>query len=121
LDVGVPRPAEPNTRAGDVYWEQRFGVALSITERAPSVDLDHFVRAILSQLAPALSLTELQLCRGGPMVTQIRHIIIKRAVVCGYRRADIARKLNISVSTVSKIVKAVFEDSRGGTEPKLFS
>ena len=63
---------------------------------------------LLSSVAPWLTLLELQL-RHGAAVTEVRHTIIKRAVICGYRRADIARKLNVSESTVSKVVRSLFE------------
>jgi REP element-mobilizing transposase RayT len=115
-----PRLAEPATAAGDLYWDRNFS-ALPAIESATLPDLDHFVRTILSEIAPWLTLLQLQLCRGGAAITEVRHTIIKRAVICGYRRSDIARKLNVSVSTVSKVVTSLFDGPRGQAKLGLFS
>ena len=114
-----PRPAEPIVVAGDVYWQQHFS-ALPAHEPTLLPDLDEFVRSMLSSVAPWLTLLELQLRRGAA-VTEVRHTIIKRAVICGYRRADIARKLNVSESTVSKVVRSLFDAPPDQTDRQLFS
>ena len=100
-----PRPAEPILAAGDVYWQHHFS-ALPPAEPTLLPDLDEFVRAMAHLLRRGLR------CSSNSFATAqrlpVRHTIIKRAVICGCRRADIAQA-RVSESTVSKVVRSLFE------------
>ena len=104
------KPAEPSTAAGDEYWSREYNLIEPL--ELPLPDLCEFVRVTLSEVALSLTPFDLRMKRGGEDITRARHEIIKRAVLAGFRRADIARELNVAESTVSKHAKSLFMPGR---------
>jgi hypothetical protein len=54
-------------------------------------------------MTPPLDLRRLRLGRCSEAIVAARHAVIKRAILTGFRRIDIARYLNVSEATVSRV------------------
>jgi hypothetical protein len=116
LSEDVAKPRAPICADGDDYWAMHFGMK---TPSSPPNTLDRhrpdlrdLVRQSLRDMSPPLTLEYLRLCFGGDMILSARRTIIKRAVLAGYRGADIARYLNVSKATVSRVARSLLPRSR---------
>jgi REP element-mobilizing transposase RayT len=105
------KPTAPRCADGDEYWALHFGGAkrvsrgLAIEKLRP--DLRDLVRQTLRDVAPGLTLELLRLRSSARMIVSVRRIIVKRAVLAGFRGAHIARYLNVSEATVSVILSSL--------------
>ena len=122
LPDDVRRPPGPLFPWGDMWWSRR------ITPAPPEVhrrDLRDIVLNTIRELAPWLDFDVLRLRRGGPEVTAVRHAAIARAIAAGHPGAQIARFLNVSDCTVSRVADRVFRakatsrPSEEGAEPPI--
>jgi hypothetical protein len=108
-DSWHPIPHVPLSIGGDLNWYRAYGTAhgLGVTGAEPPPirlpDLRDHIRGVLGDIAPDLSLD--LLCSGGssrPLV-RVRNHVIARSVVAGYMGIKLARFLNVSPSTVSRV------------------
>lgn len=72
--------------------------------RAPVPDLAALARATLAAEAPGLSIDAIRGRRGGARAVRLRHAIIRRLHVAGYRNVEIARFIGLSESGVSYVL-----------------
>ncbi len=107
LPEGVPRPPGPVFPWGDVCWAQRFRPMPLVGDRYVP-DLRDLVLQGLRELAPETPLEVLRLRRGGRAMTAVRWEIIARAIAAGHRAVAIARFLNVSETTISRVADRVF-------------
>ena len=107
LRDGVPPPHRPIVTFGNTFWARDFVSLPREPLRRP--DLRDIVLRALLELAPSLDLDTLRLRRGGRTITAIRREVIRRAVLSGHRGVDIARILNVSETTVSKVATVVLD------------
>jgi putative transposase len=107
LAEGVPQPRRPEVAFGSAFWARDFVSLPRNPLRRP--DLRDIVLRALQELAPTLDLDTLRLRRGGRTVTAIRREVIRRALLSGHRGVDVARILNVSETTVSKVATDVLD------------
>lgn len=100
------RPPKPSTRYGDEFWVAHYSHMTRALNSKP--DLRDIVLRTLREVAPGMSLDELQLRRGGQKVVEVRRTAIARCVLAGHRGVDIASFLNVSASTVSRVAIAAW-------------
>ncbi|MEX2283593.1 MAG: hypothetical protein WEE89_14000 [Gemmatimonadota bacterium] len=106
-----PRPYAPGVTAGDEYWLENFGVK-RLAKRSYRPDLRDVVIIALAELAPTISLDALRVgLRTRPLIA-LRQAIIERALRAGHRPIDVARYLNTSDSTVSRVNVALARKAR---------
>ena len=95
---------------GDEYWALHFGIGRCRTGEAGEKqrpDLRDLVRQSLREMAPPITLEHLRLRSCTDTIVSTRRAIIKRAVLAGFPGADIARYLNVSKTTVSRIATSL--------------
>jgi REP element-mobilizing transposase RayT len=111
LSEDVTRPRAPECVEGDAYWALYFGMATASPPASAAEqhrpDLRDLVRQSLREMSPALTLEHLRLRCGGAMIVSARRTIIKRAAIAGFHGADIARYLNVSETTVSRVATSL--------------
>ena len=110
LPPDVPRPQGPQFPWGDVYASDHFRVQPSPETFSGKVDLRDLVRHALAELAPGVDLELLRMRRGPVQLTALRREIIRRAISAGHRGIAIARYLNVSEATVSKIANQFYRE-----------
>ena len=111
VDDLAQRPLRPITRAGDDYWVREFCNRDPRTLQNPAAnraDLCDIARRILKKETPGITIDELRVRRGGPVLVAVRHAIIMRARRAGYRNVDVARYLHISEAVVSRVAQQAF-------------
>jgi REP element-mobilizing transposase RayT len=122
LAEDVAKPQGPVCAEGDAYWALHFERAMASTPASTSEhfrpDLRDLVRQSLREMSPTLTLEHLRLRLGGAMIVSARRTIIKRALLAGFRGADIARYLNVSDTTVSRVGMSLPPRARQSS-PKL--
>jgi putative transposase len=101
----------PRSDEGDAYWSRHLSKSV-LSEAPPDaaarLDLRDISRNVIAELCPGLSLDALRVLRGGPDFVRVRHEIIIRATLAGYSGVKIARSLNISAATVSRVATFAF-------------
>jgi hypothetical protein len=120
LAVNAERPAGPICCEGDAYWASHFGAAarrvLADTSPTARPDLRDLVRNVLRESSPRIGIEQLRLRRFGPQVVALRHAIIKRAILAGFRSVDIAHHLKVSEPTISRVAKSFLAEPVGREE-----
>jgi hypothetical protein len=109
LPKGALKPPSPPVLCGDAHFERLFGWSAEQVvppKGARKPDLRDLVLATIRELDPRLDLELLRVRRYGRSAAAIRTIIIKRAILAGFRVVQIARFLNVSETTVSKVATA---------------
>lgn len=104
----LQRPDRPDHLAGDAHWVTSFGAACVRVQVAPHYlpDLSHLLRQTLVDNAPEMSPERVRSGEGGRDVVRIRRKVIGVAIASGYRTGAVARYLNISDATVSKVARS---------------
>ena len=70
----------------------------------PGLDLAAVARATLTAEAPGVRMDWIRGRRGGARAARLRHVIIRRLHVAGFRNVEIARFLGLSESAVSYVI-----------------
>ncbi len=115
-----PPPPRPRCAYGDHYWRTNF-TTLTLPLN-PKPDLRDIVLRVLQEETPGVNLNILRLRRGGTAMVRVRHRAIERAYLAGYRGVDVARFLNISETTVSKVCTSLVAsgvNALAGREPGM--
>ncbi len=107
LPEDAPRPPRPEVAFGNSFWARDFVSLPQDPLRRP--DLRDIVVRAIQEIAPGLDLDMLRLRRRGSTIVALRRAIIERAVRAGHRGVDIARILNVSETTVSKVATAILD------------
>jgi REP element-mobilizing transposase RayT len=102
LGPGDPPPHSPGVTAGDEYWLNNFSVR-PVPLIVPRNDLRDIVRRALTEVAPVVTLDELRAGSRSSQVVAARNAVIDRALRAGHRPVSIARFLNTSDTTVSRV------------------
>ncbi|HUF49486.1 MAG TPA: transposase [Longimicrobiales bacterium] len=107
-DAPPALPAPPSTLGGDTHWFVTFNTACcAAMERRQDIphrpDLRDFAITTLQELAPDLPLAELRSGDSSRTLIRVRQAFIARALIAGYRGHRIARFLNLSDATVSRL------------------
>jgi REP element-mobilizing transposase RayT len=100
------RPRPPNTRYGDIFYSRQFG-AVPPLDFKPTVDLCDIIRSTLSDVAPELTLEDLQTGSINRRVVSARRAVIIAATRCRHRVCEISHTLQISESAVSRVAVTV--------------
>ncbi|HSJ26289.1 MAG TPA: helix-turn-helix domain-containing protein [Longimicrobiales bacterium] len=116
---GDPRdnsgPPRPPLSAGDQNWRLEFGARASAGAPGrsrpcrPRPDLGTIARRVISEHVPGASLDWLRSGDRLRALVAARRIVIARAVDAGHTRSQIARYLNISLTTVSDVAMTLRE------------
>jgi REP-associated tyrosine transposase len=102
LDPDDLLPCSPGVTAGDEYWLRNFEVTQGADLQSNS-DLRDVVRRALMELAPDMTLDQLRAGGYSKSFLAIRSGVIDCALRADHRPFRIARFLNISDSTVSRV------------------
>lgn len=102
------RPPKPVTRHGDTVWATDYSHMTRQIKAKP--DLRDIVLRTLREIAPGMTLDELQLRRGGRTVVEVRRTAIARSLMAGHRGVDIAAFLKVSPTTVSRVAATAWAD-----------
>lgn len=90
---------------GNAFWHEHLQCPPLPAQRTKRKDLRDIVHAGLADVGPGLSIDDVRILRGAE-IRRVRKILAVRAAVAGHRGCDIARFLNVSDATVSRITKA---------------
>ncbi|MGH7460121.1 MAG: hypothetical protein ACREMA_03715 [Longimicrobiales bacterium] len=96
-----PRPRTPGVTPGDEFWMENFGatrVAYAYKE-----DLRDVVARTLAELTPPVTLAQLRAGGRSTALLSVRDVVVERALQAGHRPFRIARFLNLSDSTISRV------------------
>ncbi|MGH7553761.1 MAG: transposase [Longimicrobiales bacterium] len=96
------RPHTPGATARDEFWINNFD-GRPVPDVRPPSDLSDLVRRTLTQFAPIITLDQLRAGVRAKAVVAARNIVIERALRAGHRPINVARFLNTSDTTVSRV------------------
>jgi REP element-mobilizing transposase RayT len=98
-------PARPWCRAGDAHWAREVGVAdrgaPEPVQPRPRADLRQIARQIIAEDAPGMNLDWVRSGERTRTLVVVRRRVIARALDAGHTRSQIARYLQVSLTTVS--------------------
>jgi REP element-mobilizing transposase RayT len=97
-------PPRPPARFGDTYFARQFAPDTAAPSLSPELDLRDVVQRAVKELAPGLSLDDVRALPKTKSAVEIRRQIIERAARARHRTSSIARFLNVSETTVSRVV-----------------
>ena len=97
------RPQAPGLTAGDEFWLQNFGKKTAIVEEYFRRDLNVVVEQTLREQTPRITLRQLRAGGRTRSILEIRNVVIERALRAGHRPVNVARFLNTSDSTISRV------------------
>ncbi|MGH7467008.1 MAG: REP-associated tyrosine transposase [Longimicrobiales bacterium] len=107
LPPDVAHPRGPVFPWGDLCWSRDFH-RTPIRDDSSRRDLCDIARQTIREIAPGLTLDLLCVRGGGRLTTITRREIVARAKAAGHCGAAIARYLNLSETTVSRVATTVF-------------
>ena len=110
LDEDQAKPPAPVFPWGDIYATRHFRVTPPPEVYIKKPDLRDVVHQGLRELAPDLDLEMLRFRRGPQQLSVIRNAIIIRAISAGHTGVTVARFLNVSETTVSKVANAIYHE-----------